>query len=108
MAPRDSILETEVEWLNSIKADLVVNFILIQALAFNFLNDIVETFDEYGYLVNPNRFQMLFQLHVVRQLTLVFGPFVSPILGNSYYCHFFLSFLQIMILILFYILISFK
>lgn len=97
VAPRKSILKAEVEWLNSIKADLVVlhfnpSFIFS---SIHYIILILKSEDPHltsftqksEHLFVMDRFLMLFQLHVVLPLMLEFALFVSPTLGNFYYCH---------------------
>lgn len=93
MAPRKSILKDEVEWLNSIKADLVVLhfnpfFFIFSSLHYIDFETLRFTFGQFystsEHHFVTDRFLMLFQLHVVLQLMLEFALFVSPTLGNFY------------------------
>lgn len=98
MVPRDSILKTEVEWLASIKADLVVIkccfccFLLVGSLNNSDIRIKIElkevgtmfilSFSDSLLQLYKNRSQMLFQLRAEQQLMLEFALSVSQTLGN--------------------------
>ncbi|KAL6985073.1 D-arabinose 1-dehydrogenase (NAD(P)(+)) [Sarracenia purpurea var. burkii] len=87
VVPRPFILATEVEWLNSIKADLVVIKCLLSSLyEIPIMSISLSRLKVGSYVIfkysHGNRFQMLFQLHAAQQLMLVFGQFVSLTSGS--------------------------
>jgi hypothetical protein len=103
VVPRASILETEVAWLNSIKADLVVlrcfSYLLLNCYQFyshfnhitlaisslkielEGIMDLKRMSDIFFLCLYKNRSRMLFQLLVVQQLTLEFALFVARTSG---------------------------